>query len=231
MTKKLLEIDGISIEILRKPIKNIHLRIYPPDGQIKVSAPLRLSMKLIKNQLETKLSWIRSQRARLQAIPVAAPLILESGETHYFLGKGYTLAVQEEHAMKVSLDGDFMRLFIKPNLPLESKEFVLQNWYKQQMKEQLPALITKWEPIIGVKVAALTIKTMKTRWGSCNVQKARISLNLNLIKKPLACLEYVLVHEMVHLLEASHNKRFHAFMDQFLPHWRDIQKQLEVKLC
>lgn len=231
MTKNQLEIDGILIEILRKPIKNMHLRIYPPDGKVIISAPLKLRLDLIRSQVEARRDWIHTQRARLRARPIIAPTTLESGELHYFLGKSYSLTVHQSTSfMNIIIDKESMHCFIKPNTTLIEKQILLQNWYKQQMKEQLPTLIAKWEPIINVKISAWGIRVMKTRWGSCNTSKGRISLNLNLIKKPLACLEYVLVHEMVHLLEASHNKRFYAFMDQFLPHWRDTQKQLEAKI-
>ena len=231
MNKKLLEFDGILIEVLRKPIKNMHLRIYPPDGRVKISAPLRLRLELIHSQLEAKREWIHTQRARLQTLPESAPLKFESGEQYFYLGKRYTLIVHPSEQRSIQIDDGTLHCFINPNLPLPEKQKFLENWYRQQMKELLPALISKWEPLIGVNIATWVIKIMKTRWGSCNIQKARISLNLNLIKKPLTCLEYVLVHEMVHLLEASHNKRFYTFMDQFLPQWRTLQKQLEAKLC
>jgi predicted metal-dependent hydrolase len=226
MTKNLLELDGIVIEILRKPIKNMTLRIYPPDGRVAISAPLKLRLDLIKKQLEAKRDWIHKQRARLiaQAIPLAN---YESGEQHYFMGKNYALLIhQATKRTQVILEDETMHCFIKADLTLAEKETVLEKWYRQRMKEQIPALIAKWEPIIGVSVNSWGIKVMKTRWGSCNPSKKRIWLNLNLIKKPLACLEYVLVHEMVHILEASHNKRFYAFMDEFLPQWRSIKTEL-----
>ncbi|MBA3537061.1 MAG: M48 family metallopeptidase [Tatlockia sp.] len=226
MTRSQLELDGIVIEILRKPIKNMTLRIYSPDGRVAISAPLKLRLDLIKQQLEAKRDWIHKQRARLitQAVPLAN---YESGEQHYFMGKSYALLIHQViKPMQVILEDNTMHYFIKPDLPLAERERVLENWYRQRMKEQIPALIAKWEPIIGVSVTSWGIKVMKTRWGSCNPGKKRIWLNLNLIKKPLACLEYVLVHEMVHILEASHNKRFYAFMDEFLPQWRSIKTEL-----
>jgi predicted metal-dependent hydrolase len=225
-----LDLDGVMIEISRKPIKNIHLRIYPPDGQVKVSAPLRLPMDFLHKHLEEKRDWIHAQRARFKAISRPAPLAFESGEQHFYLGKPYTLILHpSQKRMNIILEGESLHCYLKPDLSPLEREQCINSWLRQQMKALLPPLIAKWQPIIGVKITNWGIKIMKTRWGSCNPAKRRIWLNLNLIKKPLICLEYVLVHEMVHLLEASHNKRFYAFMDQFLPQWRAIQNQLEGK--
>lgn len=230
MNKTQLEMDGLIIEIIRKPIKNMHLRIYPPDGQVKVSAPLRLRLDLIRSQLETKRSWIHAQRARFLTQTLQTPIQLESGEQHHFLGKAYRLLITETNGPQtIHLDNEIMHLFIKSNPSLVEKQQVMACWYRQQMREQLPPLIAKWEPIMGVKVDSWGIRAMKTRWGSCNTRAKRISLNLTLIKKNLCCLEYVLVHEMVHLLEASHNKRFYALMDRFLPPWREYQYELEAR--
>lgn len=227
MTRNQFELDGILIEILRKPIKNMTLRIYPPDGRVAVSAPLKLRLDLIKNQLETKRDWIHKQRARLtaKAIPIAN---YESGELHDFMGERYPLLIHPTtQRMQIILDKGVLHCYFKPNLTRLEKETLLENWYREQMRRCLPALIAKWEPIIGVSVAFYGIKIMKSRWGSCNPSKRRIWLNLSLIKKSVDCLEYVLVHEMVHILEASHNKRFQAFMDQFLPRWRFIKTELQ----
>ncbi|WP_028388578.1 M48 family metallopeptidase [Legionella fairfieldensis] len=228
MIKNHLEIDGILIEILRKPIKNIHLRIYPPHGEIKMSVPCQLSWDLIHKQLETKREWIHAQRARLKEQVPVPPLLFATGETILFLGTNHALTVHEtKNREKILLVDKTIHCFIHSQSTIVKKQQLLQNWYRQQMKAFLPSLIAKWESIIGVKVNSWGIKTMKTRWGSCNTDKKRIWLNLNLIKKPLACLEYVLVHELVHLLEAGHNKRFYNFMDQFLPAWQENKRQLE----
>ncbi len=226
MTEKQLELDGIFIEIIRKRVKNLTLRIYPPDGRVAVSVPLKLRLDLIVTQLKSKLDWIHKQRARLKAVEI--PLkTFESGEMHSFMGKSYPLLIHQAKSRKrVLFENETLHCFLEPDLTLREKEAILENWYRQQMKALLPALIAKWEPIIGVSVNSWGIKLMKTRWGSCNPLKRRIWLNLNLIKKPVACLEYVVVHELVHILEASHNKRFYAFMDQFLPQWRDIKTLL-----
>ncbi len=228
MTKNFIDLDGLVIEVHRKPIKNIHLRIYPPDGQVKVSAPLRLRLDLIHNHLKTKRDWIHAQHARFKAQPYSPPQAYIAGEQHYFLGKNYTLAIhQGTNPLKIAIDDQQIHLHLKSDTSFATKHKLLENWYRQQMKEYLPVLISKWETKIGVNVHNWGVRAMKTRWGSCNPMERRIWLNLHLIKKSLACLEYVVVHEMIHLLEASHNKRFYALMDHFLPHWRDLQKQLE----
>ncbi|WED42533.1 M48 family metallopeptidase [Legionella cardiaca] len=225
MVKHKLEIDGILVEILRKPIKNMHLRVYPPDGQVKVSAPIRFRLETIRQQLETKLDWIHAQRKRLKT----QPLLLKTGEICHFLGNAYTLLVVEGTSRaSVSIEKHVIRCHIKENSTFEERNQLLQAWYRQEMKKLLPPLISKWEPIINVRVYAWGIKTMKTRWGSCNIRAHRIWLNLRLMKKPLSCLEYVLVHEMIHLLEANHNKQFYSLMDKFLPDWRQQQNLLET---
>ena len=216
-----IEIDGIPIEILRKPIKNMHLRIYPPDGRVCVSAPLRLSLTHIYKQIETKRAWLHTQRAKLQALPAPIEPQLQNGECHYFLGQPYTLSLDEYQGVAcVQLQGNQLQLCASPNSTPQQKLGILKKWHQTQMQLLIPALIEKWQPLMGVTVAAWGSKTMKTRWGSCNVRTHRIWLNLILITKPEKCLEYVLIHEMVHLLEASHNQRFHQLMDNFMPDWR-----------
>jgi predicted metal-dependent hydrolase len=229
MNKTQLEIDGITIEIVRKPIKNMHLRIYPPDGEVRVSAPLRASLRYIREQLEAKREWLHAQRARLMALPPKNELSMQQGESHYFLGQPYTLHITPTSASPhIQLEHNLLLFRIDPKATIIEKKAHLNQWYKIQMRALIPELIQKWQPIIGVKVAAWGIKTMKTRWGSCNTRAHRIWLNLVLIQKPLACLEYVLVHEMVHLLEPSHNKRFYALMTQFMPEWQNHKKLLQL---
>lgn len=226
MTITLIELDGLPIEIIRKAIKNVHLRIYPPDGRVRVSVPLRLSMKHVHRQLEAKREWIHAQRARLQAIPLRTQPTMESGEVHSFLGKPYVLSLIESQRTQITIEGQQLQLCIKHNATSVEKSEALNKWYRTQMQLLLPDLIRKWELIIDVNVTDWGIKIMKTRWGSCNTRVRRIWLNLTLIKKPVLCLESVLVHELVHLLEASHNARFYQLMDTFMPDWRVHQESL-----
>lgn len=225
----ILTIDDISIEIIRKPIKNMYLRIHATTGSVTVTAPLKLSLKTIQNHLQSKLTWIIAAREKAVARKPATPTLIkmESGEKHLFLGKEYTLSMQTNApSQRIVIQDDMLFFYLKTKARNEPLLY-LQAWYKQQMLALLPSLIQKWEPIIGVRVHAFGVKAMKTRWGSCNVVAHRIWLNLKLIQKPLICLEYVLVHEMVHLLEANHSKRFYALMTQFLPQWKAHQKLLE----
>ncbi len=222
-----IEIDGISIEVIRKPIKNMHVRIYPPDGRVQISAPLRLNIKHIHRQVEAKREWLHTQRARVQALPVPSEPTMEIGESHYFLGQIYTLLCHETQGRgEITIKDNELFLRAKPHATALEKQAILKQWYQKQMQSLIPPLITKWQPIIGVSVADWGVKMMKTRWGSCNIRARRIWLNLALIKKPIICLEYVLIHEMVHLLEASHNARFYQLMDKFMPEWRLHQKSL-----
>jgi predicted metal-dependent hydrolase len=224
----IIEFDGINIEILRKPIKNMHLRIYPPDGLVKVSAPLKYSERLILQTLEQKKAWIHEHRERIRSKAPPQETILQTGGFVPFHGKNYLLIIEEHNGpVQIQLRGETLIFYLNPNSSEAQKQAILDNWYKQQMSLFLPALITRWEPVIGVQVNEWGIKKMKTRWGSCNTKAARIWLNLNLVKKPLICLEYVLVHELVHLLEASHNQRFYRLMDRFMPQWREHDYLLE----
>ena len=222
-----IDFDDISVEILRKPIKNMYLRVNALTGDVKVTAPLKFPLKTIQAQLDVKRAWIHSARLRAIARMARSSGKMEHGETHHFLGKPYFLVVQPNLLLKgVVIEGEYLHGFLDSHSHEERKK-CLQAWYKEQMQALIPDLIQKWEPIIGVSVHAWGIKSMKTRWGSCNIVAHRIWLNLNLIQKPLICLEYVLVHEMVHLLEANHSQRFYALMTRFMPQWADYQKQLE----
>lgn len=218
-------LDGIPIDIQQKPIKSIRLRVYKPDGYICVSAPLFLSLSRIEQQIVAKRDWIIQQHTKFKAQVVT--LNIETGELHPFLGKHYELHLQVTNKKPwIEFTDNNIQLHIQANPSFLDKERVLNNWYRQQMMNVLPTLITKWENIIGVNAQQYRIRLMKSRWGSCNTRDKRITLNLNLIKKPLQCLEYVLVHELIHILEPGHNKRFYAFMQQFLPDWKTCQTLL-----
>ena len=222
-----IDLDGIIIQIIRKPIKHMHLRIYPPAGNVRVSAPLRLSMNHIRTQIEEKRDWIHSQRAKLLIQPLKPPQVLQNGETHFFLGQAYDLLIN--HSLE--LIPPFIRdkqliLSAKPNASVLDKQLILKRWHQQEMRRLVPDLIEKWQEVIGVTASSWGSRTMKTRWGSCNIRTRKISLNLILIQKPILCLEYVIVHELVHLLEASHNARFYQLMNRFMPDWKVYKQQL-----
>ncbi len=214
--------SGIRVEVVRKPIKNLHLSVHPPDGHVRVSAPSHMDDEAVRLAVVSKLCWIRRHQKTFADQPRQSQREMISGESHYFLGRCYRLTVTERNGPnRITLNGTSnLTMQLRPGTDRDKHEQLLNTWYRQHMKELVPDLISKWQPIIGVQVADWGIKKMKTRWGSCNTRDHRVWLNLELAKKSLDCIEYVLVHEMVHLLERKHSERFKALMDQFLPQWR-----------
>ncbi len=222
----MIEMDGLTVTLVRKRVKNLNLRINA-SGEVQISAPLRFPLDLIHRYLQEKREWIDTHRRRLQSRVSTLPQTLTTGELLPFLGHHYELTVyaQLKHH-RIEIDSTRLHLFAKADATFAEKNVLLQHWYRSQMLNVLPELIQKWEAIIGVHANAWGVRAMKTRWGSCNTLKKRIWLNLKLIQKPLPCLESVIVHELVHLLEASHNKRFYALMSQFMPDWETYRHYL-----
>jgi predicted metal-dependent hydrolase len=225
-----LEVEGVQVEVRRKDIKNLHLAVYPPEGRVRVSAPRYLGDEAVRLAVITKLGWIRRQQAKFRAQARQSQREMVSGESHYYWGRRYLLDVIEADAPpRVRLRGNrTLELRVRPGADRDKREAVLYRWYRARLKEAIPPLVAKWEPVVGVQVAEWGVKRMKTRWGSCNIQARRVWLNLELVKKPPVCLEYVLVHEMVHLLERLHNARFQAYMDKFMPQWRLYRDELNA---
>jgi predicted metal-dependent hydrolase len=222
-----LELGNITIDVELKDIKNIHLSVYPPDGVVKIAAPERMDMDTIRVFAINKLKWIRKQQAKFKSQARETPREYLSKESHYFKGKRFLLLViEQENAPKVILNHSTITLYVRPNSSLEKKKELMEEWYREQMKKMLPSLISKWEKKIGVKATAVGIRKMRTKWGSCNTETKRIWLNLELAKKPIECLEYIIVHELVHLLERSHNEIFLNYMNQFMPKWRFYREEL-----
>jgi predicted metal-dependent hydrolase len=222
-----LRLGDVVIEVEKKNIKNIYLRVYPPSGRVRISAPLQVDMDTVRGFARSKLQWIKRQQAKFQSQDSEASGEFPAREGHYYKGQPYLLKVMEVDAVpKIELTPDALILYVRPDTPMEKRQAILEEWYRTQMKMILPAIIEKWEAKLNVKVKQFGIKKMKSKWGSCNIRAQRIWLNLELIKKPPECLEYVVVHEMVHLLERNHNKRFYAIMDQCLPQWRLFKDEL-----
>ena len=210
------------VHVVRKNIKNLNLRVCPPDGEVRVSAPIYVSDNEIRNTILRKLSWIEKHQARIQEREPVSKCIMQEGEVHFFLGKTYKLNVIEQrgkHKVEIGQDRELL-LCVRPGTGVEARQHVINEWYRNEIKALIPAIIEKWEPVIGVKINDWGVKKMKTRWGTCNIQKARIWLSLELAKRPVECLEYVVVHEMVHLHERYHNARFKSYMDSYIPGWR-----------
>ena len=217
-----LDIRGIPIEIVHKDIKNLHVGVYPPSGRVRVAAPLRLDDEAVRLAVISRLGWIRRRQAEFEQQERQSQREFVSGESHYFEGRRYRLSVIEHTGRPAVrlVNNTTMELRVRPGDNRAAREAVLAQWYRCQLRNQLPPLLAKWERKVGVTVGDLRIKRMKTRWGSCNIEAKRIWLNLELAKKPVSCLEYILVHEMVHLRERSHNEQFRTLMDQLLPQWR-----------
>ncbi|QOX79848.1 M48 family metallopeptidase [Trichlorobacter lovleyi] len=232
-SSKQLEVSDITFEVHRKPIKNLHIGVYPPDGRVRVSAPKRMSYEAIRLAVVGKLGWIRKHQQKFASQERQSPREYVTGETHYYQGKRYRLNVLlTDGRSSVHLRHGTIEMQVAPDGDHSYREALLSGWYRKQMKEQLPELLDKWQQIIGVQIDSFGIKRMKTRWGTCNPTAKRIWLNLELIKKPAHCLEYIIVHELMHLLEKHHNDRFKSLMDQYLPLWRQYREELNRQpLC
>jgi len=222
-----LKLGNITVDVVQKNIKNIHLSVYPPTGRVRISAPNRMDLATIRVFVISKLSWIKKQQTRLRNQEREAQREFINRESHYFNGKRYLLKMTERNAApKVILKYSTIEIFVRPETDIVKKKSILDEWYRQKLKETLPSLIEKWEKKMNVQVNEFGIKKMKTKWGTCNRQAKRIWLNLELAKKPPECLEYIVVHEMVHLLERNHNDKFIALMNEFIPKWRFYKDEL-----
>ncbi len=223
-----IEVNGIPVEIVRKDIKNLHLAVYPPHGHVRVATPLRLDDEAVRLAVISRLGWIQRQQANFKDQDRQSDREMVTGESHYVQGKRYRLDVVEKNEPPVISirNNNTLELQVRPNTTRVKKQELLQEWYRQRLKEQIPSLVVKWEPILGVSVAEWGVKKMKTHWGTCNIQARRIWLNLELAKKSVACLEYILVHEMIHLLERLHDENFQELIDYHMPQWKYYKDQL-----
>lgn len=225
--KQQIELGDIKIDVEQKNIKNIHLSVCPPDGHVKISAPKRIDLDIIRLFVINKLKWIKKHQEIFKNQKREAPKEYLSKELHYFQGKTYLLKLIEHSAKPVViLTHNNIELYVRPDSSKEKRKEILDAWYRTEMKKVIPEMLEKWEKIIGVKADDFGIKKMRTKWGTCNIRAKRIWLNLELTKKPLNCLEYVLVHELVHLLERDHNDRFKNYMSEFMPKWRFLKDEL-----
>jgi len=222
-----LKLGDIIVDVTLKDIKNVHLSVYPPPGKVRISAPKRMKLDIVRVYAISKLGWIKQQQKRIRLQERETPREYLDRESHYVWGKRYSLkTVEEPGAPRVDLNHSAMVLRIRPGSNHERKDAAVAQWYRDQIKEAASRLMAKWEPIIGVRVERFFVQHMKTRWGSCNRSARSIRLNTDLAKKPRECLEYIVVHEMVHLLESTHNANFVSLMDRFMPQWRLRREQL-----
>lgn len=228
-----IELGGTSLDVVRKDIKNVHLSVYPPTGKVRISAPVRMSLDTIRLFAISKLGWIRQQQKKLREQERESHREYLDRESHYVWGRRYLLEViEEEVAPSVQIQHGTLLLRVRLGADDDKKEAVVAGWYRQLLKAAVPPLIEAWEPGLKVTVSGFYVQQMKTKWGSCNPTARTIRLNTELAKKPKECLEYIVVHEMVHLLEPTHNARFTGLLDRFMPQWqhyRDILNRLPVR--
>lgn len=214
--------------MVRKPIKNLHLSVLPPNGWVRVSAPQHMKDDAIRTLIALRLPWIKKQQAKFAVQERQTKREYVSGESHYFFGKRYRLELIYKNAVPaVTLKGKSnIILQVRPMSPVEKRQEVMLDWYRQELHKVIDDLISKWQKKIGVQTNSWAIKRMKTRWGTCNHERGRILINLELAKKPIACTEYVVVHELLHLIEKKHNDKFVVLMTKYLPKWKGIKGEL-----
>ena len=222
-----LELGGVSVDVVTKDIKNLHLSVYPPTGRVRIAAPLHMKLETIRVFAISKLGWIKRQQRQVADQEREAPREYLERESHYVWGKRYLMKVAvADGASTVGLNHSQLVLSLRPGTDEVRRGEILDAWYRAQIKMAMPALLARWQPLMGVKVERFFVQRMKTKWGSCTPTTRSIRLNTDLAKKPPGCLEYIVVHELAHLLEPTHNARFTALMDRFLPNWRQLRDDL-----
>ena len=222
-----IKLGDLAVNVVLKNIKNVHLSVHPPTGRVTISAPSRMTLDTIRVFAISKLGWIRQQQRKLQEQERETPREYLDRESHYVWGKRYLLKVSEsEQPPSVQLKHNRMHLRVRPGTDEAKRQAIVEDWYREQIKQAAPPLIAKWEKLLGVTVQRLFVQRMKTKWGSCNHRARTVRLNTDLAKKPHECLEYLVVHELVHLLEPTHNIRFIALMEQFMPKWQSYRQLL-----
>jgi predicted metal-dependent hydrolase len=223
-----LKLGSVSIDLVRKDIKNLHLGVYPPTGRVRLAVPLNVDYETARLFAISKMAWIRRHQRNFLKQERTAPREYKERESHYFQGRRYLLRIKETAgAGYVDLKGKtYLDLYVKSDATPDYRQNVINDWYRAELRKIIPELIAHWEKKMSVVVNDWGIKQMKTKWGSCNIEAKRIWLNLELAKKPVHCLEYIIVHEMVHLLERHHNANFKSLMDHYLPKWKHLKEEL-----
>lgn len=227
-TNSYLQLGSIEVLVVRKPIKNLHLSVLPPAGRVRVTSPAGMKDDAIRTLIATRLPWIKRQQGKFAAADRQTKREYVSGESHYFFGKRYRL----ELAYKDEVPAVFLKsknkivLQVRPKSPVTKRHEVMTEWYRAQFNPVAREMIAKWERRIGVQASHIGIKQMKTRWGTCNHKHGRILINLELAKKPMHCMEYVVVHELLHLVEKKHSEKFLALMAKHIPKWKSTKDEL-----
>jgi predicted metal-dependent hydrolase len=225
---KTFKAGSIPITVEYKKIKTLRITVYPPDGEVRVSAPLGTPGEAIKKFVFSKILWIERQREKFRRGPKVNSL-MQNNEIHFVWGKAYNLELVEKKGRpKIELTEKSMSLYMPPGASKEEKRRVLDKWYHRKLKETAPAVVRKWESVTGISIKKIYYRKMKSHWGSCNYQRQTIRLNTELVKKPPECLAYVIVHEILHVIEPSHNRAFYRLMDAYMPTWKTIRKKMNA---
>jgi predicted metal-dependent hydrolase len=222
-----IQLGDIAVDVVLKDIKNVHLSVHPPTGRVRISAPKRMRLDTIRVFAISKLAWIRQQQTKLRNQERETPREYLERESHYVWGKRHLLTVIEgDGPPSIEIKHSRLLLQVPPRTGEEKRQALVEAWYREQLKEAVPPLLARWQQLLRVSVQRFFVQRMKTRWGSCNPRTGTIRLNTDLAKKPRGCLEYLVVHEMIHLIEPTHNARFVSLMDGAMPQWRIVREQL-----
>lgn len=231
MNTELIEIAGLSVELVRKSIKNLHIGVYPPAGRVRVAAPPAISEDAVRVAVVTRLGWIKKKQREFEGQARQSERRFVSGETHFVYGKPLRLLVQtnSKNRCTIRLDAtDRLTMSVQAGATVDQKARWMATWYRSQLREKAAPRIAKWSDRLGVPLPRWGIRVMKTKWGSCNPTKGLVWLNLDLAKKPLAALDYVILHEMAHFVSARHDKLFLSTLDRNMPGWRQIRADLNA---
>jgi len=220
-----LTVAGIDVDVIYKDIKNLHLAVYPPMGRVRVAAPTRLDDDAIRLAVVQRLPWIKQQREQLQSAERQSKREMLAGESHYVWGRRLRLELFTGRS-KVEVRGSRLSISSPVGADAPERRAQLERWYRKQVRDAIPAILDRWQPTIGREVEAWVVQHMRTKWGTCNPERARIIFNIELAKKHPSCLEYIAVHELTHLHERTHNERFISLMDGYLPTWRALRDEL-----
>ena len=222
-----LRIGDITVDVVQKDVKNVYLSVHPPTGRVRISAPKRMKMESIRVFAVSKQDWIKRQQKKIRAQERETPREYVEGESHYVWGKRYLLTVSErDEPPSIELKHRRMHLRVRPGADAQKKQAFVETWFRELIRAAVPTLLAQWEPKLSVRVERFYVRRMKTKWGSCNYRARTIRLNTELAKKPPEYLEYVVVHELIHMLEPSHNGQFVALMDKFMPQWIFYREEL-----
>lgn len=222
-----ITLGDLAITVTHKEIKNVHLTVHPPDGRVTLAAPTATRLDVARAYAISKLGWIRKQQETLAQQARETPRQFIERESHYLWGRRYLMTVQHrEEKPSVTLDHKRITLTVRPNATIPKREQVIHDWHKGLLHEAIPPLIAKWEKTLSVQASAYFLRRMKTKWGSCNHRTGNILLNTELVKKPKDLLEYVVVHELAHLIEPTHSDRFVAILQEYYPTWREARAEL-----